>query len=189
MVHCLLTQLHSLGRFLYPRHRLQGQIQTVPGRGTCNLYGRSHKEIDMSGAHYEILCRSAGAPSLPDITLLREILPDDCQGSGEDFDAFVKLLPIRLLNSGADRALSHAREQEYYPSDRVISLFREIETLRNMHLPTVLATRRPTLAVSFRNRNYHACETIENQFMHSFITTSAWEHKSLLRYGYMMECG
>ena len=170
---------------LYAR---QVSAQSLSRDARCLLYGQSHKEIDMSGAHYEILRRSIGAPTLPDIALLREIITGDCQGSGEDFDAFFKLLPIRLLNSGADRALSHARERGYYPSDRVISLFREIETLRNIHLPSVLATRRPTLAVSFRIRNYHACETIESQFMHCFycnlcmrtqVTTAIWLHDGM----------
>ena len=170
---------------LYAR---QVSAQSLSRDARCLLYGQSHKEIDMSGAHYEILRRSAGAPLLPDIALLREIITGDCQGSGEDFDAFVKLLPIRLLNSGADRALSHARERGYYPSDRVVSLFREIETLQNIHLPSVLATRRPTLTVSFRNRNYHACETVESQFMHCFycnlcmrtqVTTAIWLHDGM----------
>ena len=114
----------GLGR-LYAR---QVSAQSLSRDARCLLYGQTHTEIDMSGAHYEILRRSTGASSLPPIAQLREIIATDCNHTGEDFDTFVKLLPLRLLNSGADRALSYAREQGHYLSDRAISLFREIET-------------------------------------------------------------
>ena len=86
--------------------------------------------------------------------------------------------------------LSYAREQGYYPSDHIVSLFREIETLRDIHLPKILEAHRPDLVIgaSFRNHKYHACETVESQFMYNFyrslgtrvqISSAIWLHDGM----------
>ena len=174
----------GLGR-LYAR---QVSAQSLSRDARYLLYGQTHKEVDMSGAHYEILRRVAGASFLPTISQLREAINTDCQGSGDDFLSFVKLLPLRLLNTGAARTLSYAREQGYHLSDYTASIFREIETLRDIHMPKILGANRQELAVSFRNRNYHACETAESQFMHTFyrslctreqISSAIWLHDGM----------
>ena len=85
---------------LYAR---QVSAQSLSRDARCLLYGQSHKEIDMSGAHYEILRRSAGVPSLPDISYSERSLPMTVMVQVKILmPLFVKLLPIRLLNSGAD---------------------------------------------------------------------------------------
>ena len=174
----------GLGR-LYAR---QVSAQSLSHKARCLLYGQTHKEVDMSGAHYEILRRVAGASFLPTIQQLREAIDSDCQGSGDEFLSFVKLLPLRLLNTGAERALAYAKDQGYCLSAYTASLFREIETLRDIHMPKILGANRQDLAVSFRNRTYHACETIESQFMQTFyrslctreqITSAIWLHNGM----------
>ena len=80
----------GLGR-LYAR---QTSAQSLSRDARCLLYGQTHKEIDMSGAHYEILRRVTGASFLPTIAQLRESITTDCQGRGDDFSSFVKLLPL-----------------------------------------------------------------------------------------------
>ena len=86
------------------------------------------------------------------------------------------------------RSLSYAREQGHYLSDHTASLFLEIETLRDIHLPKILAAERPDLGVSYHNRNYHACETVESQFMYTFyrslstreqISSAIWLHDGM----------
>ena len=150
-------------------------------------YGQTHKEVDMSGAHCEILRRVAGAACLPTIQQLREAINSDCQGSGDEFLSFAKLLPLRLLNTGAESTLLY-KDKGYCLSAYTASLFREIEALRDIHMPKILCANRQDLAVSFRNRHYHACETVESQFMQTFYrslctreqTTSAiWLHDGM----------
>ena len=154
----------GLGR-LYAR---QVSAQSLSREARCLIYGQTHKEVDMSGAHYEILRRTAGDTRLPTIQQLREMISADCQGSGEDFVCFVKLLPLRLLNTGAERALSYAKDKGYGLSASTAATFRDIEVLRDIHIPKILFASRRDLEVSFRNRNYHACETVESQFMQAF---------------------
>ena len=154
----------GLGR-LYARHV---SAQSLSREARCLLYGRTRKEVDMSGAHYEILRRTAGEASLPTIQRLREMISADCQDSGDDFVSFVKLLPLRLLNTGADQTLSYVADKGYCLSARTAAIFRDIEVLRDSHTPKILCARRQDLEVSYRNRNYQACETIESQFTQAF---------------------
>ena len=58
---CIAAAEDGLGR-LYPR---QISAQSLPREARYLLYGQNHKEVDMSGAHYEILRRSAGVSQLP----------------------------------------------------------------------------------------------------------------------------
>ena len=50
----------GLGR-LYAR---QASAQSLSREARCLIYGRTHKEVDMSGVHYEILRRTAGEANL-----------------------------------------------------------------------------------------------------------------------------
>ena len=169
----------GLGR-LYAR---QVSAQSLSREARYLVYGQTHKEIDMSGAHYEILRRITDAPRLPPIAQLREVI-----SSMDDPCSFAKILPLRLLNTGAERTLAYAREKGYVPANYIVSLFWEIETLRDIHLPKILDTHRTDPGVSFRNRNYHACETVESQFMHNFyrspgkreqISSAIWLHDEI----------
>ncbi len=112
----------------------------------------------------------------------------DCQDSGEEFASFVKLLPLRLLNTGTEQVLSYVTNQGYTLSAATIAVFRTIEMLRDIHTPRILCKYRKGLEVSFRNRNYHSCETIESQFMQTFyrnlcvreqIVSAIWLHDGM----------
>ncbi len=174
----------GLGR-LYAR---QISAQSLPREARYLLYGQNHKEVDMCGAHYEILRRIAGASQLPTIAQLREAIRNDCQGTIQDPSAFAKILPLRMLNTDAVSTLAFAREQGYVPAGHITSLFWEIETLRDIHPPTILHDHRSSLGVSFRNRSYHACETVESYFMQQFyrnlskreqISSAIWLHDGI----------
>ena len=74
------------------------------------------------------------------------------------------------------------------PGGRLSTLFWEIENLRDHHLPAMLSRYRTDLEVSFRNRSYHACETIESRFMQHFfhnlckrerISSAIWLHDGM----------
>ncbi len=174
----------GMGR-LYAR---QISAQSLAREARYLLYGQTHKEVDMSGAHYEILRRCVGASQIPPIAQLREAIRNDCRGAIQDSSAFAKLLPLRLLNTNVARTLAFAKEQGYIPAGHLTSLFWEIETLRNHFLPAVLHKHRSGLEVCFRNRNYHACETVESRVMQQFycnlskrepISSAIWLHDGM----------
>ena len=156
----------GLGR-LYAR---QVSAQSLTKEARYLLYGQNHKEVDMSGAHYELLRRCVGVSQLPPIAQLREAIRTECQGTVQDPNAFAKHLPLRLLNTNAGSTLAFAKEQGYIPGGRLSALFWEIENLRDHYLPAMLQKYRSGLEVSFRNRSYHACETIESHVMQQFYS-------------------
>ena len=60
----------GMGR-LYAR---QISAQSLTKEARYLLYGQNHKEVDMSGAHYELLRRCVGVSRLPPIAQLREAI-------------------------------------------------------------------------------------------------------------------
>ena len=104
----------GLGR-LYAR-QISAQFLTKEARYL--LYGQNHKEVDMSGAHYELLRRCVGVSQLPPIAQLREAIWTECQSTVQDPNAFAKHLPLRLLNTNAGSTLAFAKEQGYIPGGR-----------------------------------------------------------------------
>ena len=151
----------GLGR-LYAR---QPSAQQLSRDARYLVYGQSHKEIDISGAHYEIVRRTSGNESLPSIAKARKMIHADCQSDGEDVENSVKLLPLRLLNTNADHVITFGLSQGFALSGNTIAVFREVEAIRNIVTPKILGDHRDTLAVTYGNRHYHACETIESQFL------------------------
>ena len=105
----------GLGR-LYAR-QISAQFLTKEARYL--LYGQTHKEVDMSGAHCEILRHSVGVSQLPPIAKLREAIRTECQGTIQDP---AKLLPLRLLNTNAGSTLAFAKEQGYIPGGPLFPL-------------------------------------------------------------------
>ena len=99
----------GLGR-LYAK-QISAQFLTKEAR----YLGQNHKEVDMSGAHYELLRRCVGVSQLPPIAQLREAIRTECQSTMQDPNAFAKLLPLRLLNTNAGSTLAFAKEQGYIP--------------------------------------------------------------------------
>ena len=70
MVEYIASSPDSSGR-VYAR---QACAQLLPRSVRLLVYGRTHKEIDMSGAHYEIDRRLVQSPTVPPIDVLREQL-------------------------------------------------------------------------------------------------------------------
>ena len=96
------------GRF-YP---VGPAAQLLPRKVRLFLFGHSHCEIDISGAHYELTrrcCAQAGVHgSLPPIRKLREWLqavlaPPDRLACPVDLDALVKKWPLVVINSDSPR--------------------------------------------------------------------------------------
>ena len=109
----------GLGR-LYAR---QVSAQSLTREARYLIYGQSHKEVDMSGAHYELLRRSVGTLRLPPIAQIREAIIAECQGIVQDPQALAKHLPLRLLNTNASGTLAFAHEQGYIPGGAPLGPF------------------------------------------------------------------
>ena len=73
------------------------------------VYGRTHKEVDMTGAHYEILRRLSQSATLPSVTPLRERLRQVwSQARIDQLEDEVKRFSIRILNAGVKDTLQRA---------------------------------------------------------------------------------
>ena len=171
----------GLGRL----YSLQISAQQLSREARCLVYGQSHKEIDISGAHYETIRRTSGNEALPPITQFRAMIRADCQSEGEEVESFIKLFPLRLLGTHTEHVLTYAFSQGYTLSSKTVAVFRVVEAMRDIVTPKILGKHRNQLEVTFGNRNYHACETIESLFMQTFyrelcsreqLVSAVWLH-------------
>ena len=86
--------------------------QSLPRQLRLLMYGDTHKEVDMSGAHYELTRALCKSQSLPSIGVLRDWLKIlwtprlACDANG-DIGRAIKLFPIRVINCGATSALNY----------------------------------------------------------------------------------
>ena len=109
-VEYVATASDGKGR-LYAR---QIGAQSLPRNLRLLMYGSTHKEVDMSGAHYELTRALCVSKTLPAISVLRDWLRHlwaprlACDDNG-DVSKAVKLFPVRVINSGAASALRHPR--------------------------------------------------------------------------------
>ena len=100
---------------LYARH---SSAQQLPRLIRAILYGNSHKEVDISGAHYELIRLGAKSNLLP-IGPLRDALsrsfsfdhPPDL--SCETIQNDVKLFPILVINTGSMAACNVMSSKGY----------------------------------------------------------------------------
>ena len=92
------------GRF----YAVGAAAQQLPRRARLLLFGNSHCEIDISGAHYELArryCAQAGAHvSLRPIHCIRDwlrimLMPPENQGLPGDFEVLIKRWPLVVINS------------------------------------------------------------------------------------------
>ena len=84
----------------------QSCAQHLPKPVRAFIYAQAHQEVDMAGAHYELIRRYVNSSSLPHIELLRATLADIW---GEDAcvesENIIKMFPVRVINAGAPATL------------------------------------------------------------------------------------
>lgn len=84
----------------------QACAQHLPKPVRAFVYAQTHQEIDMAGAHYEIIRRYVNSSSLPHIHSLREILSELWGENATIADEnLIKMFPIRVINAGAPATL------------------------------------------------------------------------------------
>ena len=156
---------------LYAR---QCGAQALPRSLRLLLYGNTHKEVDMSGSHYELTRAVCASQTLPPIRELRQWLRPVwaarlASEETDDVQKAVKLFPIRVINSGAVSALSHLGALGLDTPSWIPAFAYELEAARNAATAHILTVIRPRLEVAFRNRHFYAAEAIEGIVMQLFL--------------------
>ena len=148
--------------------------QSLPRQLRLLIYGDTHKEVDMSGAHYELTRALCKSQSLPSIGVLRDwfkVLWTSrlaCDTNG-DVGRAIKLFPIRVINCGATSALNHLHLLGLDTPAWVSAFAFDLDAARKVTTSHLLQTIRPSLDVAFRNRSFFAAEAIEGIVMQLFL--------------------
>ena len=166
IVEYLSAALDGEGR-LYARH---SSAQQLPRLVRTIFYGNTHKEIDISGAHYELIRLGAKSNLMP-IRPLRDALsrsftedhPDS--PNKDDIQNDVKLFPILVINMGSLAACSTMTSKGYTIKNWIKLWADELVLARNCVTEVLLPRLRPDLPTTHRNRHFHSAETLETIFM------------------------
>ena len=133
-------------------------------------YGSGHQEVDMTGAHYEIVRRSIEKCSLPPIQKLRELLRSEWSRTGcVDFDEAIKLWPLCVINGGMQAADDQLRRQQLVTTPAINAIAYELTAACAAFTTSVLPCLRSRLPTCFRNRAFFATEYVECMAMQIFL--------------------
>ena len=148
--------------------------QSLPRQLRLLIYGETHKEVDISGAHYELTRSLCKSQSLPPIRVLRERLRHLwasrlSSDTGGEIGRAIKLFPIRVINSGAAAALNHLHLLCLDTPPWVSAFAFDLDAARKVTTEHLLQSLRLGLDVAFRNRSFFAMEAIESIVMQLFL--------------------
>ena len=165
--------------YLTPANDASGRLyatqicaQKLPRELRPFIYGRTHKEVDLTGAHYELIRALTGSVTLPPAHLLRDRLKATWggeQGADSELLNEVKMLPIRIINSGAARALKHVTDQNLSIPPWIEAFAFDLDTAREAFTADVGREVRPKVEALAKNRHFFAAEAIEAIFMQLFL--------------------
>ena len=172
---------------LYARH---SSAQQLPRLVRTIFYGNTHKEIDISGAHYELIRLGAKSNLMP-IGPLRDALsrsftedyPDN--PTKGDIQNDVKLFPILVINTGSQAACGTMTSKGYTIKSWIKIWAEELVLARNCVTEVLLPRLRPDLPTTYRNRHFHSAETLETIFTRQvlqevqqrcFAVSTIWLH-------------
>ena len=96
----------------------QTSAQSMPKDLRLLLFGDTHWEVDISGAHYELIRIGSNSQTLPCIRMLREWLFEsfssmDENGGQAEVQRNVKCFPILVINAGKQHAISVMQSKGY----------------------------------------------------------------------------
>ncbi len=154
-VEYVATASDGKGR-LYAR---QIGAQSLPRNLRLLMYGSTHKEVDMSGAHYELTRALCASKTLPAISVLRDWLRHlwaprlACDDNG-DVGKAVKLFPVRIINGGAASALRHLDLLGLDTPTWIYAFAYDLEAARSITTSHLLTVIRPRLEVAFHNQHF-----------------------------------
>ena len=147
----------------------QSCAQYLPESVRAFIYAQAHQEVDMAGAHYELIRRYVISSSLPHIDLLRTTLADiweenACVG-GENI---IKMFPVRIINAGAPATLRFLQQHHFAVAGFVSAVALDLDAAKVVCTDAVLR-HRAELQTTYTNRYYYACEYLEMQVMSRFV--------------------
>ncbi len=133
--------------------------QQLPRDVRVMVDGCTHKEVDMSGAHYEIIRRLVQSNTLPPIHVLREQLLALWQGhSIEQCKDKIKRFPIRVINAGVASTLRHVATAGLAMSTTIEAIAYELELARDVVTKEILPHHRPDLSCTGANKHFFALD-------------------------------
>lgn len=141
------------------------------------LFAKNHQEVDIVGAHYELIRRHSHASSLPPISQLRRQLELIWEGNrvvaGENV---VKMFPIRVINTSAASALRFLQTHHLQTAGYVTAIAYNLEAAKNACASSILKSR-TGLEVNHVNRGFFACEFVETRLMCCFVRALQRRHR------------
>ena len=166
--------------YLTPANDASGRLyatqicaQRLPRELRLLIYGSTHKEVDLTGAHYELIRAMTGSVTLPPTRLLRgrlrEIWTGDHITAPELSSDEVKMLPIRVINTGAPQALKHVTNKGLNLPPWIEAFAFDLEAARDIFTAHVRREVRPRVEALAKNRHFFAAEAIEAIFMQLFL--------------------
>jgi len=170
IVEYVSAALDGEGR-LYAR---QSSAQRLPRMLRAILFGNTHKEVDISGAHYELIRLGAKSTLLP-IGPFRDALSrsfrSDCPASrqSDTIQNDVKLFPLLVINSGSAAACNVMSTKGNLIRSWIKLWADELVLARNCVTGILLLRLRPDLPTTYRNRHFHSVETLETIFMRQVL--------------------
>ena len=165
--------------YLTPANDASGRLyatqlcaQKLPRELRLLIYGSTHKEIDLTGAHYELIRAMTGSVTLPPTMVLRNRLKttwDNALVSCPELLQEIKMLPIRIINSGAARALEHLTSQGLSVPTWIEAFAFDLNAARDVFTAHVRREVRPQVEALAKNRHFFAAEAIEAILMQLFL--------------------
>ena len=165
--------------YLTPANDASGRLyatqisaQKLPRELRLLIYGRTHKEVDLTGAHYELIRALTGSVTFPPTRFLRDRLKATWGGEqvvDPELLNEVKMLPIRIINSGAARALKHVTDKSLSIPPWIEAFAFDLDAAREAFTAHVRREVRPKVEALAKNRHFFAAEAIEAIFMQLFL--------------------
>ena len=165
--------------YLTPANDASGRLyatqlcaQKLPRELRLLIYWSTHKEIDLTGAHYELIRAMTGSVTLPPTMVLRNRLKttwDNALVSCPELLQEIKMLSIRIINSGTARTLEHLTSQELSVSTWIEAFAFDLNAARDVFTAYVRREVRPQVEALAKNRHFFAVEAIETIFMQLFL--------------------
>ena len=107
-------------------YSILASAQTLPRALSVMLFGSTHAELDMTGAHYEIICRIAKSVDLLPIQELRNWLSSHIAATVHNIDCevLIKRWPLVIINSnGLQTAVSFLQRHLTVPVNSALYSF------------------------------------------------------------------
>ena len=158
--------------------------QQLPRDVRALVYGRTHKEVDMTGAHYEIFQRLSQSTSLPCVTPLRDRLRQVWSQAGvEQLEEEIKRFPIRILNAGVQNTLQRARTLGLAIPPDIEAIAYELEAVRDTVTSIVIMQYRLHQPCTGSNKHFFALEYLESHFMVALLREVKKRHSVKMESG------